>query len=428
MADEWTSATLGDICSFAAGSAFPQSEQGDALGKYPFIKVSDMNLPGNECFITVANNWIGEKTQARLRAKVHPEGATVFAKIGVALTYNRRRVLSQPTIIDNNMMAAIPDASRIHSLFLYYLLCTIDFNEVVVGTALPYLNISDLKRINVKLPCPKHQQAIACILGALDDKIELNRRMNLTLEAIARAIFKSWFVDFDPVRAKAAGRQPPGLVPHIAELFPDSFVNSELGKIPRGWKVAKLTDEFNLTMGQSPPGSTYNESGHGYPFFQGTKDFGHRFPAKRVYCTAPTRFAHAGDTLVSVRAPVGNLNMASEKCCIGRGLAALRHRSNSRSYTYYAMHFAKGLFLVFDAEGTVFGSISKKDLESISFVAPPTEVVSMFELIVFPIDEQISTNEREIKVLAALRDALLPKLISGEFRVPDAERIIGRCV
>jgi len=283
---------------------------------------------------------------------------------------------------------------------------------------------------NFKIPIPplKEQQAIAHILGTLDDKIELNRRMNQTLEAMARAIFKSWFVDFDPVRAKAAGRQPPGLAPHIAELFPDSFVNSELGEIPRGWKVAKLTDEFNLTMGQSPPGSTYNESGHGYPFFQGTKDFGHRFPAKRVYCTAPTRFAHAGDTLVSVRAPVGNLNMASEKCCIGRGLAALRHRSNSRSYTYYAMHFAKGLFLVFDAEGTVFGSISKKDLESISFVAPPTEVVSMFELIVFPIDEQISTNEREIKVFAALRDALLPKLISGELRVPDAERIVGRCV
>ena len=126
MVDEWTNTTLSDICSFASGSVFPQSEQGDTFGTYPFIKVSDMNLPGNERFITVANNWIDKKTQTRLRAKVHPAGATVFAKIGVALTYNRRRVLSQPTIIDNNMMTAIGDNARVHPLFFYYLLRTID--------------------------------------------------------------------------------------------------------------------------------------------------------------------------------------------------------------------------------------------------------------------------------------------------------------
>src|SRR6185437_15207677 len=178
----------------------------------------------------------------------------------------------------------------------------------------------------IPLPPIHEQRAIAHILGTLDDKIELNRRMNETLEAMARALFKSWFVDFDPVRAKAEGRDT-GLPKHIADLFPDSFEDSELGEVPKGWTVGCVDDEFDLTMGQSPPGSTYNDVAKGLPFYQGRTDFGFRFPTRRVYCTAPTRLAKMGDTLVSVRAPVGDINMAAEDCAIGRGVAAVRHKS-----------------------------------------------------------------------------------------------------
>ena len=167
------------------------------------------------------------------------------------------------------------------------------------------------------------------ILGTLDVKIELNRRMNETFEAMVRALFKSWFVDFDPVRAKSEGRDP-GLPKHIADLFPDRIVDSELGEISEGWHVGSVIDEFDLTMGQSPPGDTYNEAGEGLPFYQGRSDFSFRFPNRRVYCTAPTRFAKAGDTLISVRAPVGDINMASEECAIGRVAAAI-HKSGSRT-------------------------------------------------------------------------------------------------
>jgi len=421
----WATVPVSNLCHIYLGGTPRRSEPSYWGGSIKWATAADV-ANCHTRYLEKVEQTITERGVAESAAKVLPKNTIVITARG---TVGSLCMLPEPMAFNQTCYGLVAREGVIHS-YLYYALkaAVSQINSLSYGTVFDTITMKSFDSLSVPVLPIEEQQAIACILGALDDKIELNRRMNQTLEAMARAIFKSWFVDFDPVRAKAAGRQPPGLVPHISELFPDSFVNSELGEIPRGWKVAKLTDEFNLTMGQSPPGSTYNESGHGYPFFQGTKDFGHRFPAKRVYCTAPTRFAHAGDTLVSVRAPVGNLNMASEKCCIGRGLAALRHRSNSRSYTYYAMHFAKGLFLVFDAEGTVFGSISKKDLESISFVAPPTEVVSMFELIVFPIDEQISTNEREIKVLAALRDALLPKLISGELRVPDAERIIGRCV
>ena len=285
-----------------------------------------------------------------------------------------------------------------------------------VGSANPTLNRNHVHPIEILWPPITEQRAIAHILGTLDDKIELNRRINETLEAMARALFKSWFVDFDPVRAKAEGRDP-GLPKHIADLFPDSFEDSELGKIPRGWKVGTVDEEFNLTMGQSPPGETYNEAKEGLPFFQGRADFGFRFPTQRVYCTEPTRFAEAGDTLISVRAPVGDINMADTRCCIGRGVAAARHKTGSRSYTYYFMRSIEEVFDRFEADGTVFGSISKKDFHNIRHVIPLEIVVTAFERFAAPIEEKIAINDHESHSLASLRDSMLPKLISSEVRV-----------
>ncbi len=239
------------------------------------------------------------------------------------------------------------------------------------------------------------QRAIAHILGTLDDKIELNRRMNETLEAIAQALFKSWFVD------------------------------TTMSGLPKGWKKGTVGEDFKITMGQSPPGETYNEIGEGLPFFQGRADFDFRFPALRVYCTAPTRRAGPGDTLVCVRAPVGDVNMATQECSIGRGLAAVRHKTGSRSYTYYAMHALREDFDCFEAEGTVFGSMGKKDFHAISYVAPPEEKVKDFETLVRPLDQLVENNENESRTLAALRDTLLPKLITGELRVTKPIHAFG---
>jgi type I restriction enzyme, S subunit len=239
MAGDWIKTTLGDLCAFLAGSAFAKKYQGGINGDYPFIKVSDMNLAGNERYINDANNWVSESTRAKIGAKLHPKGSITFAKIGIALTYNRRRTLTRPTIVDNNMMSAIPNADAVHSVYFYYLLLTIDFNDVVCGTSLPYLRADDLKKFEILLPPLSEQRAIAHILGSLDDKIELNRSMNQTLEAMARAIFKSWFVDFDPVRAKTEGRLT-GLPNDIAALFPDSFKDSEMGQISKGWEALPL--------------------------------------------------------------------------------------------------------------------------------------------------------------------------------------------
>src|SRR6266545_5983009 len=293
--------------------------------------------------------------------------------------------------LGQRMVMLRPDPQKCDARFLLYSIQSdavqreIRVNEGT-GSTVSNLRIPLLEALPIPHPPLPEQKAIAAVLGALDDKIELNRRMNATLEAMARAIFQSWFVDFDPVRAKLDGRQPIGLDPATAALFPNEFEDSELGPISNGWRVGEVGDSFDLTMGQSPPGETYNETGDGLPFYQGRADFGFRFPTRRVYCTGPTRLAKAGDTLISVRAPVGDINMATENCAIGRGVAAARHRSGSRSYSYQFMLGFEEVFARFEAEGTVFGSIGKKDFHAISCAKPPRAVIAEFETTLSPVD------------------------------------------
>ena len=241
MAGEWREVTLGEISDFRAGSVFKPSHQGNADGDIPFIKVSDMNLAENAVRIQGANNWVSKAVARELRAKPLPPGAVVFAKIGEALRQNRLRQVIRETIVDNNMMGAIPRPDRVDATYLYYALSQFDFAEVAQGTALPYLTVSSISGLKLELPELPEQRVIAHILRSLDDKIELNRRMSATLEAIARALFKAWFVDFEPVRAKAEGRDPD-LPPHLAALFPERLVETEHGEVPEGWEVKPLSE------------------------------------------------------------------------------------------------------------------------------------------------------------------------------------------
>ena len=288
------------------------------------------------------------------------------------------------------------------------------------GTTIKHIYITRLGKMLVRVPPLRTQDEIVAILGALDDKIELNRQMNKTLEAMARAIFKDWFVDFGPTLAKTEDRGPY-LATELCELFPDRLGDKN---IPTGWRVGTIGDCFRLTMGQSPPGSTYNENGSGLPFFQGRKDFGFRYPENRKYCTGPTRIAEGDDALVSVRAPVGDINMAWEQCCAGRGVAALRHKSGSRSFTYYSAGEIKHQLRQYEHTGTVFGAINKSQFEAISVVEPTPETISVFEKHIGPLDERIRKNFSECRTLAQTRDLLLPRLMSGEIYLSEAEKAV----
>ena len=318
--------------------------------------------------------------------------------------------------------AVIPHAT-VNAKYLYYAIYNYreHFSRVAVGSTVKSLRLASFDSFKVALPDINSQKKIADILSSLDDRITLLRETNAALEAIAQALFKSWFVDFDPVRAKAEGREPEGMPAEVADLYPSEFEDTELGEMPKGWKVGTVVEGFDLLMGQSPPGDTYNQTEDGLSFFQGRTDFGFRFPKKRMYCSAPTRLANRGDTLVSVRAPVGDVNVAIEKCCIGRGLAAVKHKSGSGPYTLYSMKGLEEAFHQFEGEGTVFGSINKVAFQNLKVISPPADVVKTFDEIASPLDAKIEANEQQLISLTDLRDTLLPRLMSGKLRIPDLE-------
>ena len=252
-------------------------------------------------------------------------------------------------------------------------------------SAYPSLKPSDIESLDIEIPPLSEQQRIASILSSLDDKIDLLHRENETLEAMAETLFRKWFVE----------------------------------DAKEDWKEGKLGEEFDFTMGQSPNGESYNTEGIGIPMYQGNADFGFRFPTKRVFTTQPTRFAEINDTLISVRAPVGAQNMAIERCCIGRGVAAFRYKNNSSlySYTYYKLKSLLNEIKQYNDNGTVFGSISKSDFENLDIVIPDKDTILNFQKQVKPIDDKIINNSKQIQTLTQQRDGLLSKLMSGEVKI-----------
>lgn len=313
---------------------------------------------------------------------------------------------------ESSIIMARPNPKEANSEYLLYFFKS-RTGKFLLDTILRQVAVSGITGtdlMNLKIPVPPliEQQSIAKILSSFDSKIALNRAMNTNLELIGQALFKHWFVDFEFPNEDGKPYKSSG----------GDMVDSELGEVPNGWGVGTLGEFCEIIMGQSPPSTTYNEIGDGLPFYQGISDFGFRFPSRRVYCTAPTRFAEDGDVLLSVRAPVGSLNVADERCAIGRGVAALRLKGKQKGYLYYLLRATQSGWNKFEAEGTVFGSVTKSDVHDFKVILSPDALRNQFGSLVESLDKQIATNEKQSRTLAALRDALLPKLMSGKIRVP----------
>ena len=275
--------------------------------------------------------------------------------------------------------------------FIYWLLRTRDYQGYIVGsasgTSIMHTSPSRIEDYECLFPPLPEQKVIASVLSSLDDKIDLLHRQNATLEKMAETLFRQWFVE----------------------------------EAKEEWVEGKLGDEFDFTMGVSPPGESYNEERIGIPMYQGNADFDYRFPKQRIYTTDCKRLAYKNDTLISVRAPVGAQNMANEECCIGRGVAAFRYNRNKSfySYTYYKLMSLMDEIKQFNETGTVFGSISKTDFESIDITIPDDDTVERFQSEVQNIDSKIFLNSEQIRTLTSFRDTLLPKLMSGEVVVKN---------
>lgn len=305
----------------------------------------------------------------------------------------------------SNDVLCIRANNNVDAEFLYYLLSQDLFFAYVMsganGSKMPRGDKQQIMNWEIEIPSEKEdQRRIASILSSLDRKIELNNKINADLEEMAQAIFKNWFVDFEP--------------------FKDGkFVDSELGMIPEGWKVGTLDEIADITMGQSPAGNSLNEKGEGMIFYQGSSDFGFRFPSIRVFTTEPKRLAVVNSVLFSVRAPVGDINVTKEECCIGRGVASIKSKYGHDSYLFYTMKSLHKLFDSFDGEGTVFGSINKKTLSAIQILLPSDGIVEQFNDIASSFDNRIRSLSDENSRLSLLRDTLLPRFMSGEIEVPE---------
>ena len=277
------------------------------------------------------------------------------------------------------------------------------------GSKMPRGDKDQIMRYELPTFTPTEEENIGNMMVDIMSKIKVNRQINDNLEAMAKQLYDYWFVQFDFPNEEGKPYKSSG----------GTMVWNEKLKreIPQGWSNGVLSDVANITMGQSPDGSSYNEDGEGIIFYQGSTDFGLRFPDIRQYTTSPSRYANKGDILMSVRAPVGALNIANNDCCIGRGLSALSSKIGSMTHLYYLMNDFRLKFEGMNSAGTTFGSITKDELFNLPVVIPTKSVISEFEKVCEPIfDKQMIIGE-EINVLTKQRNELLPLLMNGQATV-----------
>jgi len=317
--------------------------------------------------------------------------------------------------------------------YLSYALTVADVRAYLTGSTMPKLTQASLNRIPVIAPPLPHQKAIAHILGTLDDKIELNRRMNQTLEEMARALFKSWFVDFDPVRAKSEGRDPVGMDGETASLFPDGFEDSELGPIPRGWTVTALSTVVELFSGGTPKRAIEEYWGGDVLWFS-VKDA--PLPSdvfviqtdeqitERGVDDSAAKVLPVGATIVTARGTVGKLALVGAPMAMNQSCYGVRSRHTGLDYFNYFRLQRAVYELQRRSHGSVFDTITRSTFDSVKIVEPPIATGRSFDIGVRQLLHQIKLNLFQNSTLTALRDALLPKLLSGELRIDDPERFL----
>ncbi|MFZ2955430.1 MAG: restriction endonuclease subunit S [Candidatus Ozemobacteraceae bacterium] len=337
----------------------------------------------------------------------------------------------------NNHAHIVRGNHRADTRFLCYALSQTDISGFLTGSTMPKLTQGNLNRIPIVVPPMGEQKAIANILGALDDKIELNRKMNATLEGIARALFQSWFVDFDPVRAKLDGRSPVGMDKATADLFPASFQESALGHIPQGWRTLPLYDTAKFINGAAFKSENFCPAGEGLPVIKiaelkegirsQTQWSQRQADPEQLIDTADMLYSWSGspDTSLDVflwsQGP-GLLNQHIFK--------VVAPTNAQKRFVYYLLKFLRPILVEIarDKQTTGLGHVTIADMKRLLVCWPAKEVLAAFDQKIAPIFEKAFFNTTEVQTLATVRDTLLPKLLSGELRVKDAERMVSEVI
>jgi type I restriction enzyme S subunit len=425
MAGEWRESTLGEVTDFLSGGT-PSKDRADYwAGPVPWVSAKDMK----RFRLDDTEDHVSEEAVAN-GTKLVPAGSVLLLARGMTLLNDVPIcVISRPMTFNQDVKALRPKP-LVRGDYLPYLLLGNKEHLLslvdLAGHGTGRLNSDELRALDVVLPPLDEQRAIAHILGTLDDKIELNRRMNETLEALARALFKSWFVDFDPVRAKAEGRDP-GLPQPLADLFPNSFEDSELGEIPRGWEVKSL-DEIarfvnGLALQKYPP--TGERSLPVIKIAQlraGTTEGADRASV----ALEPAYIVQDGDILFSWSGSLECVLWAAGPGALNQHLFKVTSDHYPKWLCYLGVHHHLADFRRIAAgKATTMGHIQRHHLSDAKLGIPSPALLRAMDVVFAPFIENTWRHAVAARTLASLRDALLPKLISGELRVKDANRLFA---
>lgn len=435
MNSNWTEVALAEFAEINPKRTLKRDQEA------PFVGMSDLGF-GRDIDVDALERRVYKGGGTRFQ-----NGDTLLARITPSLENGKTALVSglAPGQVGHGSTEFIVLGPRTASdvLFLYYLARTPAFREHAIqsmeGTTgrqrVPTRAVSEYR---FRCPPPRQREMIGELLGTLDDKIALLTQMNTTLESMAQALFKSWFIDFDPVHAKAAGKQPEGMDAETAAMFPSGFEDSELGSIPKGWAIDTIGNVIDTVSGTTP--STRN------PEFWQPDEYWWATPKDLSGLSSPVlikterRISEAGlarissgllpkgTLLMSSRAPIGYLAIAQVPTAINQGfIGMLPGETLTPEYMLFWCRLNMET-IVQHANGSTFLEISRSSFRRIQIVVPSAPLVSKFTEIAALLLQRIAENERYVKTLAELRDTLLPRLVSGKLRIPEAKELVEEAV
>ena len=411
MGNKWETRALGEVSNNFDSIRVPVKESDRRIGHYPYYGASGI-VDHIDGYLFDGEYLLVAEDGENLRTKQTPVAFLAKGQFWV-----------------NNHAHIIQGNSHADTKFLMYALQQADISGYLTGSTMPKLTQGNMNRIPVPVPPLSEQKAISDILGSLDDKIELIRRTNETLEAMARAIFKSWFIDFDPVHAKSKGRQPHGMDTETAKFFPSSFVESEIGRIPKGWKLVPFSETVDILSGGTPKTTVAEFWGGDIPWFSVVDDPNdsdvfvvatEKTITQSGVNSSATQVLPVGTTIISARGTVGKVCITGVPTAMNQSCYGLRGKAgNKGGFTYYSTLFLVST-LQNHAHGSVFATITRNTFDGVTVVAPSQPIIKAFENAIEPLFDRIHSNLLEGRLLATARDALLPRLLSGELLIKDA--------
>jgi type I restriction enzyme, S subunit len=429
---EWTPVKLCDVANLSGGHAFKSTQYADS-GRFVLRTVNirdDYSITKDGAvFIPEAEASEYERFSLQDKDTLFVMVAATLGKVGLV----RENVL--PALLNQNMWVIRAIDGKIDPTFLHFLFRGLSKIPLswVSGSARSFLRRNDVRNLDFLLPSDTEQRAIAAVLSALDDKIELNRRMNATLEAMARAIFRDWFVTFGPTRAKMAGA-PPYLPPETWSLFPSRL---DENSVPEGWEEKPLSEFFSILGGGTPKTKEPAYWGGNIPWYSvvdapnGSDVYVHDTEKKitdRGLQESSAKLVREGITIISARGTVGKLAMAAQEMTFNQSCYGLQGEGKAGDcFTYLAAQRMVSRLQAM-AHGSVFSTITRATFQSLNLAKPKDRVFEAFEQAAQPLFEKMKANGKESRTLAQTRDLLLPKLMSGEIRVGEAAGIVEEAV